>query len=238
MEGVYSIRMHVLAFHPDSASYNLYSSGSEDESQVDTLFSCKALLFHLLYAREYCRHCIHVFYPFSSSYWSRFSPKVPDFSFPSPDCIAFFAAHCTAYIIIHLLRPTSQSLRRQQTTTDIRLYMPPLYTFQDRVKSTRQWHYRGYQEYLQYIKRPSRATFLAKLLASDEIQLVLAYLIEKYEFRWNDIKSRPERAVMNWKILPDRERKVLCRCRAVRRLFWGKTSQHQLSQGSRYDISF
>lgn len=52
MEGVHSIRMHVLAFYPESASYNLYSSGSEDESQVDTFFSCKALLFHLLYMQE------------------------------------------------------------------------------------------------------------------------------------------------------------------------------------------
>lgn len=32
-------------------------------------------------------------------------------------------------------------------------------------------------------KRPSRATFLAKLRASNVIKLVSAYLIEKYEFR-------------------------------------------------------
>jgi len=51
MEGVYSIRMHVLAFHPDSASYNLYSSGSEDESQVDTFFLVRPF-YSIFYMQE------------------------------------------------------------------------------------------------------------------------------------------------------------------------------------------
>lgn len=52
MEGVYSIRMHVLAFHPETASYNLYSSGSEDESQVDTFFFLVRPFYSIFYMQE------------------------------------------------------------------------------------------------------------------------------------------------------------------------------------------
>lgn len=54
-----------------------------------------------------------------------------------------------------------------------------------------------------------------RFFASNEIKLMLAYLVENYEFRWKDGEGRPESAVIDWNILPDREKEVMFRRRVV-----------------------
>ncbi|KAF2208457.1 hypothetical protein CERZMDRAFT_49304 [Cercospora zeae-maydis SCOH1-5] len=53
-----------------------------------------------------------------------------------------------------------------------------------------------------------------RFFASNEIKLMLAYLLQNYEFRWKDGEGRPESAVIDWNILPDREKEVMFKCRS------------------------
>ena len=54
-----------------------------------------------------------------------------------------------------------------------------------------------------------------RFFASNEIKLMLAYLLQNYEFKWKEGEKRPESAVIDWNILPDREKEVMFRRRAV-----------------------
>lgn len=52
-----------------------------------------------------------------------------------------------------------------------------------------------------------------RFFASNEIKLMLAYVLQNYEVRWTTGDSRPESSVIDWNILPDREKEVEFRLR-------------------------
>ncbi|KAK5119704.1 hypothetical protein LTR85_007280 [Meristemomyces frigidus] len=47
-----------------------------------------------------------------------------------------------------------------------------------------------------------------RFFASDEIKLMLAHLLLNFDIRWKAGEGRPESAVNDWKILPDREKEI------------------------------
>ncbi|PIA92053.1 Ent-kaurene oxidase [Cercospora beticola] len=53
-----------------------------------------------------------------------------------------------------------------------------------------------------------------RFFASNEIKLMLAYLLQNYDFCWKYGESRTESAVIDWNILPDREKEVMFRRRS------------------------
>ncbi|KAI5364932.1 Putative cytochrome P450 [Septoria linicola] len=58
-----------------------------------------------------------------------------------------------------------------------------------------------------------RSACPGRFFASNEIKLMLSYLLQNYEFKWKGGEGRPESAVIDWNILPDREKEVLFRRR-------------------------
>lgn len=47
-----------------------------------------------------------------------------------------------------------------------------------------------------------------RAFASNEIKLMLAFVLQNYDFRWKEGEGRPVSAVIDWNILPDREKEV------------------------------
>lgn len=53
-----------------------------------------------------------------------------------------------------------------------------------------------------------------RFYASNEIKLMLAYMLQHYEFDWQDDTGRPESMVNDWNIFPNREKVVRVRARS------------------------
>lgn len=53
-----------------------------------------------------------------------------------------------------------------------------------------------------------RSACPGRFFASNEIRLMLAYVLQEYHVRWKADESRPASSVIDWNILPDREKEV------------------------------